>query len=79
MDNTQRILSLIAEIQAFLSNMATEVVLKGSISGNELKAIESTLLQYTRWRPVMRLTGPSGYDPHPVYEKCDSCGHYRIP
>jgi hypothetical protein len=79
MDNTQRILLLISEIQAFLSNMATEVVIKGAISEDEVKVIESALLQYTRWRPMMRLTGPSGYNPQPLYEKCDSCGHYRIP
>jgi hypothetical protein len=27
---------------------------------------------------IMYVTGPSGYDPQPILEKCSECPHYRL-
>jgi hypothetical protein len=42
-------------------------------------AILESMLVDRRWPPnFMGLTGPAGHNPQPVYEKCNSCNHYRL-
>ena len=80
MTTTDRTLALIAELRELLDTTESRLTAKPGISEDRLRRVESILVEFHRWRPdVMYLTGPGGYDPQPVYEKCDTCGHYRLP
>lgn len=80
MTTTDRMLTVIAELRDLLDITQTRLTSEPEIPEEKLRQVESILVQFSRWRPdVMYLTGPGGYNPQPAYEKCDTCGHYRLP
>ena len=53
------------------------------VTNEQIALVESLLVETSlvgrRLIPdYLHLTGPSGYDPEPVYVKCDKCDHYRL-
>lgn len=77
MKTAERALKLLVELRKRLDEV--EKTLKDEdISEEKAQHLESMLVD-RRWPPdFMGLTGPSGYNPQPVYEKCDKCDHYRL-
>lgn len=77
MDPAKRTLTLVAELRKGLDT-AEEQLKANTLSAESVTALESMLIE-RRWPPGFAgLTGPSGYDPKPVYIKCDKCSHYRL-
>jgi hypothetical protein len=74
---TERALNLVAQLRQNLDTMEMQLRSK-TLPRERVVALESMLVD-RRWSPkYMGLTGPSGYDPKPVYVKCDKCSHYRL-
>jgi hypothetical protein len=81
-DATNRCLQLLETLDKNM-NEIKERLTSGMASEKDTLRIESMLVEWhltkRRWRPdIMGVTGPSGYDPQPVYEKCDTCSKYRL-
>jgi hypothetical protein len=74
---TTRALELVAQLRAHLDQVE-QTLKSGTVPDQKVLILESMLID-RRWRPdIMGVTGPSGYDPKPVYEKCPNCTHYRL-
>ena len=78
MNQSTRVLQLITELDATLAT-ARDSISRNEVPLDKVSLLESRLVEMHRWRSdIAGLTGPSGYDPKPSYEKCLTCGHYRI-
>jgi hypothetical protein len=68
--------AMINALQRILSEAEAEHD-AGNLSGERLEFLESALVDIGRLI-VPSITGPSGYNPKPTYELCDTCNRYRL-
>jgi hypothetical protein len=77
MNAAERALKLVDQQRKNL-DFVEERLRSGDLTHEKIVLLESFLVD-RRWPPnFMGLTGPSGYDPKPVYVKCDKCDYYRL-
>jgi hypothetical protein len=75
----ERTSHLVGVLRELLDTIETRLKDNPDIPENNVRHIEDLLVDFgRRWPEVMYLTGPSGYDPQPVYEVCATCGEYKL-